>query len=271
VGDAVDEDNAFYGAEIWEDGNESDAASFSSEEAEPDEFESDFNDTEDEGEAAQEGDTTKKGKKMAREIELADKTAARNVYKEPTRMPRRKVPSGGDAEGGSGAGAGRLPRAVIFAYDGPIDRAVRGSTKAKTAIGEKERTIAEKERKKTYRPRPVIKHTFTQRELLADALATEESNKQWLSQQKFIMDEKIHIDRVLKGAVTGSLKRWLSKRGTNDIISFTEVDAIPRILKGLDSAPTVPNKFCTVTGKAARYRDPLTGEPYHDLAAFKVA
>jgi hypothetical protein len=49
------------------------------------------------------------------------------------------------------------------AYDGPIDRAVRGSTKAKTAIGEKERTIAEKERKKTYRPRPIIKHTFTQR------------------------------------------------------------------------------------------------------------
>jgi hypothetical protein len=157
------------------------------------------------------------------------------------------------------------------AYVGPIDRAVRGSTKAKTAIGEKERTIAEKERKKTYRPRPVIKHTFTQRELLVDALATEESNKKWLSQQKFIMDEKIHIDRVLKGAVTGSLKRWLSKRGTNDIISFTEVDAIPRILKGLDVSPRVPNKVCTITGKTARYRDPLTGEPYHDLAAFKVA
>jgi len=258
VGDAIDEDNAFYGAEIWEDGDESDNASFSSEEEKPDEFDSDFNDTEDEGETTAEGDDTKKGRRMARDIEKADRAAAKNVYKEPTRMPKRKAAPGQ-----------RDTRAVQITQEGPVDRAVRGSTKAKTELGAKERSIAENERKKAYKPRPVIKHTFTQKELLLDGLETEDLNKKWLSQQKFISDEKSKIEKILHNTVSGSLKRWRSKRGMNNVISWTEVDAIPDILKGERQAPPVPEKKCIVSGKVAKYRDPVTGQPYADLEAFQ--
>ena len=67
VGEALDEDNAFYGAEIWEEGDDSDNASFNSsdEEEKPDQFDSDFNDSEDDNEDGNvnviEGDSSKKG------------------------------------------------------------------------------------------------------------------------------------------------------------------------------------------------------------------
>ena len=34
-------------------------------------------------------------------------------------------------------------------------------------------------------------------------------------------------------------------------------------------APVI-NEKCAITGKPAKYRDPLTGLPYADLAAFKI-
>lgn len=47
VGEAAEEDETFWGHEIWQEGDDSDAASYSSEEEKPDVFDSDFNDSED--------------------------------------------------------------------------------------------------------------------------------------------------------------------------------------------------------------------------------
>lgn len=48
VGKAAEDDEAFWGHEIWQDGSDaSDAESYSTEEEKPDVFDSDFNDTED--------------------------------------------------------------------------------------------------------------------------------------------------------------------------------------------------------------------------------
>jgi len=259
VGDALDEDNAFYGAEIWEDGDDSDAASFSEEEVKPDEFDSDFNDTEDEGEAVVEGENSAKGRRMARDLEKSDRTALKNVYKEPTHFKRP-----------SGAGSA-VKRERPIAPQGPIDRTVRGSTKAKTEMGEKERAMAEKMRARIQKPKPIIKTKFTQKELLNDGLITEEENVKWLLQQKFLIDEKRQIDRSEDGNMSRSLKRWQSKRGMNNLITFTAVDAMPAVLKlsPVNDAPKVPKKNCIVTGKLAKYRDPLTGALYADINAFK--
>lgn len=54
VGEAAEEDDAFWGNDIWGEGDESDNESYSEEEVEPDLFDSDFNDTEDEGEEEEE-------------------------------------------------------------------------------------------------------------------------------------------------------------------------------------------------------------------------
>ena len=93
VGEALDEDNAFYSAEIWEEGNDSDNESFSEEEVKPDEFDDDFNDSEDDGSDDDEGEEDGKGgkaKKQRREVDL-DGKAAKNVYKEPSQMRRKPV------------------------------------------------------------------------------------------------------------------------------------------------------------------------------------
>ena len=104
VGEALDEDNAFYGAEIWEEGDDSDNSSFNSsdDEEKPDQFDSDFNDSEDDDEDNNaiiiEGDSSKKGQKRARELEREERVAKKNVYKEPTQrnIKRSKLNNSND-------------------------------------------------------------------------------------------------------------------------------------------------------------------------------
>ena len=92
-----------------------------------------------------------------------------------------------------------------------------------------------------------------------------------------------------------------SRVGCADTITFTDVDDFPAVINSVaparELAPNatvggahgesrahvlcvphfcVPRRataakrsLCVITGKPARYRDPNTGQPYHDLAAFK--
>ena len=93
-----------------------------------------------------------------------------------------------------------------------------------------------------------------------------------------------------------------SRVGCADTITFTDVDDFPAVINSVAPArelapnatvvgaqgearparphvlcvpyivptPTAAKRsLCVITGKPARYRDPNTGQPYHDLAAFK--
>ena len=82
IGEAVEQDEAFWGADVWE----SDDESFSEEEIEPDVFDSDFNDTEDEG-----GSDDEDGEKEAVNAGRKERTSS-NRYREPG-GPRVKKPS----------------------------------------------------------------------------------------------------------------------------------------------------------------------------------
>ena len=81
IGEAVEQDEAFWGADVWE----SDDESFSEEEIEPDVFDSDFNDTEDEG-----GSDDEDGEKEAVNAGRKERTSS-NRYREPG-GPRVKKP-----------------------------------------------------------------------------------------------------------------------------------------------------------------------------------
>ena len=79
--------------------------------------------------------------------------------------------------------------------------------------------------------RPIIRHKYTQKELLLDALETENLNRKWIEQRKIVEDERIARDKPNKTQNNDHYVRFLSRRGTYDTITFTDVDSMPAILK----------------------------------------
>lgn len=113
----------------------------------------------------------------------------------------------------------------------------------------------------------------TQEELLLEAVhETEPSNERWLLTRKRLLqdvEESQHrIDRLhqrLKGRV---IERFVSRRGYMNVVSFPEMDHVPHLLtKSTAQLPPDPT-YCVITGKRARYWDPLTKQGYYDLSAF---
>ena len=116
------------------------------------------------------------------------------------------------------------------------------------------------------------RHIYTQRELLEDALETELVNQIWLDRQKIGHDD-VNVADKNGGARTGPAGyiRKISKRGAYDTITFSTMDVMPKVLMlGASSDRNGKTKSkCVITGRIAKYRDPLTNKSYATLAAFK--
>ena len=106
-----------------------------------------------------------------------------------------------------------------------------------------------------------------QRDVLMEALATEEDNRRWLVKQKrdALANEDTGIVRAPKAL--NHPRRYSGRDST--CVNFPKADTMPDILYADQRPPPVPNTTCCITGKKARYKCPKTGLPYHDLAAFK--
>ena len=283
VGEAADEDETFWTHDTWAEGSDDDE--FSEEEVKPDVYDSDFNDTESDSDSEEDSD-----EEVLRKTEKKTKTkesVAGNRYKEPGVIaPKQKVAApktttGGDGIGGgssSSSSASMTPRPMkrsssstsVGSTDTP--RSLRGSTKEKSDVAESERKRlkTQSDSKRLSRPvQVVVRQTFTQKELLLDALETEEKNLQWLSGQRYNNDSRLDAEKpVRKGRAEGCIRK-LSRRGTYDTVTFTNVDNMPSVFNLAE--PELPVKSrCVVTGSLAKYFDPLTGQPYAHAEAFKV-
>eukprot|EP00286_Rhodomonas_abbreviata_P007180 CAMPEP_0181338866 /NCGR_PEP_ID=MMETSP1101-20121128/28894_1 /TAXON_ID=46948 /ORGANISM="Rhodomonas abbreviata, Strain Caron Lab Isolate" /LENGTH=86 /DNA_ID=CAMNT_0023449683 /DNA_START=1 /DNA_END=261 /DNA_ORIENTATION=- len=72
-----------------------------------------------------------------------------------------------------------------------------------------------------------------------------------------------------KAALTGPRILSLSTKDSH-LITFTDPSSAPYMNWEGEKAPDPPAKMmCAVTGQPAKYRDPLTGQPFATLAAFK--
>jgi hypothetical protein len=125
------------------------------------------------------------------------------------------------------------------------------------------------------------KQQFSQEELLLEAVSTTEpENKRWLLTRVRIRDQAtkesslaIHNGgRGLSSAGGKHIERFCSRRGHLNTIHFPDMDFVPPILQ--QSSFRIYNRSkleltCVVSGKPARYVDPLTGSPYFDLNAFR--
>ena len=184
-----------------------------------------------------------------------------------------------------------------------IERHIRESTKAKTTDTDIKLKAAESSdiinKRET---RPQIRHQFTQKELLLEALETEKINKTWLESQKFNNSLSNNDDKLksMKLLSSQSMIRKLSRRGAYNTITFTDEALIPEILVNNNTPPSIPDKVlmcilyipvisliiyltiiclvyvhcmytqvCVITGLPARYRDPVTRMPYANLDAYK--
>lgn len=275
VGDAAEEDETFWNHETWQEGSDDDE--FSEEEIKPDVFDSDFNDTEDESDS--DDDSEEEGTKKAERKAKSKATSASNKYKEPGSAnvkPKAKNVSTGEKDTTATPAKRQRPQlqrasssASITSTDSP--RSLRVTTKEKSdfAESERKRLKAESDTKRLARPaQVVVRQEFTQKELLLEALETEEKNLQWLSGQRFIDDGRSEEKAVKKTRTDGCIRK-LSRRGTYDSITFTDADAMPSIFSL--GTPDPPAKMrCAITGAPAKYLDPLTGCHYASVEAFKA-
>lgn len=127
---------------------------------------------------------------------------------------------------------------------------------------------------------------ISQEVLLAEAVETERENQKWLEVQRRTAlaahgSQAYKVERSRRCA-----SRRLSRRGCYVTVTFPEADLVPDIFKETERPEPIAPPLCAVrvffldafrsrtlhvaqvTRKRARYRDPLTGLPFADSAAF---
>lgn len=304
TGQALEDDEAFWGHDTWESDNESFHSS--DQEEAPDLFDSDFNETEessDEEEAADAEKEIAEEERKARKRKIGYSEGGLKVGKPPGGSKKFKHGTkrivgdehnagivlnfpGGPAAGNVPMGGIARPKkapVVVFptASVAPALASTRQRRSAREASGysNKAREAATAAAEETQRKQPPKttksknQEMFQQVDLLLEAAnTTEPSNERWLLGRKRTQAEK-ELSKRDDGTYTNSTytEKFISRKGYLNTINFADMDHIPNILlqkNQLSIPPKVP--LCAVTGKPARYRDPKSGYGYYDLDAFRV-
>ena len=284
IGQEAEDDEEFWNHDTWADS--SDDGGYSTEEEKPDVFDADFNDTEDESDSDE--DAEERALRTSEKQNRAAETRKKTVYKEPgskkgkkrvlsdpsssTTKPSKLIILDPTPRGTSGKRAMR-PRNV----DGIVvesERSLRGSTakKAKASLPYRKMQEAESYRKASSRQssKVEVQTSFTQEELLTEAIQTEQANTRWILTAQRLAREREQSKRAL-GRVTGGAVRLHSKRSAPPTVTFAEVDAQPDFFRFAPEPPPAHRKgatFCAVTGLPAKYFDPVTKMPYANSVAF---
>lgn len=99
---------------------------------------------------------------------------------------------------------------------------------------------------------------------------TQHENMRWILKQQRLEDEAKE-DEARPKIHKALASRWVSRRGCIDAIFFPDASSLPLILcqPSADPEEEKAPAVCQVTGAPAKYKDPLTGFPYADAAAFR--
>lgn len=164
-------------------------------------------------------------------------------------------------------------RAAVASRLCPPERARRASTANKTRESETTRLADEKLRSRA-KPKPqYTKCQFTQEEMLTESIATEQDNTRWILSMQRLSRQRAQQPRGGQSQ-SRSAVRFLSRRGSTTTVTFSEVESQPGFFRpGAPSAllPPAPDRhLCAVTRLPAKYRDPLTGQPFANAAAFRI-
>ena len=269
LGEDAENDEEFWNHETWAE-SESDGE-YSSEEDKPDEFDSDFNDSESDDEVDSE-EEEKKMRKSEKKSQAADRKR-KATYKEPGPKKRpAKAPAGPAPADGGGTGSTPVAARLRIKAEALLPRSLRQSTTTKSKESEVQRKAEEKAWKARPKPKPIQhKCEFTQEELLTEAVQTERENTKWILSRQRAAREKEESNSGPKQQNLTAVK-YISRRGTNPLITFADVESLPEFFRPGYTPPAPPERpkpVCVITGLPAKYLDPLTQQPYANAEAFK--
>ncbi|DBA91575.1 TPA: hypothetical protein ACH3X1_003189 [Trebouxia sp. C0004] len=147
---------------------------------------------------------------------------------------------------------------------------LRHSTRIRVEEAQQVRQRAEKVKPKRVRPQVELR-PLTQDELLAEAARTELDNLRDLEQMVALEEATRKKAMYKRSKYSGPMIRFHSKRIEEVALTMVEVVNMPPPPHMLPmKAPKPPAQLrCAITGKAARYRDPVSGYGYADLGAYK--
>jgi len=286
-----DEDDEFYkttygGFEEEEEDNDFKSAGEDSN----DEVDSDFDDPEEEDGPESEEET---GKRQKRKL-------TRNAYKEPT-AKRKKVDTKNKVDGTKEKQERKKKSEAVVNDDIQPRKSSRTATATNSLLFEmKQKAREEVEKNRSKQPKKVQTgvRRMTQEELLAEAEKTEKKNVKSL-------EKYLELEETRKKNIRGTKRAQMDKSGgtimyldttmgdkekkeendkTKDdadsedtregvgFLIFSKDECFDKYYSLCKQSPpkAKPKQICPVTGKRARYRDPVTDIPYYDLAAYKI-
>ena len=309
TGKALEDDEAFWGHDTWEEedsGNDSFHSSDEDSEVKKDVFDSDFDDSESDREEEEQAAGDEEERELVREERGKKRAAAKQVFGGPPLRRKRgrgavKRVMGDGMNAGivlniPGQGAPQLTTAVDPVVRPKIDAPAKKTTaepkprrltrhsKGDTGVTRRDRTTtasvasaaaaaAAKRPAQSNAQKKRIRQRFSQEELLLEAArATEPENARWLLARKRIRDQTELTDKEGRIGDSGGgelVERFTSRRGYLNTVTFPEMDHVPEILTRRDNPEPAVSTYCVVTGERARYRDPLTGVGYFNSEAFR--
>ncbi|WPT12904.1 SWR1 complex subunit 2 [Picochlorum sp. SENEW3] len=249
-----DADEDFWNQEFFADEEQDEA--YETESEPEDKFDQDFLDSEDEDEEDGEDNEA-----QAQAMEPKKKILKPPGYK---KQVRKKPP-------------GSQPTKKVHIVDKgvviPPERtmSVRNSTRRKVEDAKEMRKIQEGlKSKKSFKP--VVHKQLTQAELLAEAARTEIENIRSLQYLEAVEEENKKRANATKSKYIGPMISFKSiKNGEGYEQSSIEVRNMktPEYLEQQVAPPPPEKPICPITKLPAKYRDPVTGQPYATLEAFK--
>jgi len=247
--DEEDEDKSFWNQDFWKDDADKgkskqnayvDQGSSSSE---------DFSEVSDGEEPEEETDKKKKREPKKRK---------NNVYRDPRLHPKRKQ---------APRKRKREPVPTL-----PSRASTRTATKMKSAALQDRLAIEAEERKfRQAQPRKKRKKKpkMTQAERLREARLTEKENAKSLALLLTIEDNARKLSKKVR-VINGPIIRTVSNKKTGGNLVLAFKDCTPKAHFKFKERPLHRRQdLCIMTKKRARYLDPITGQPYHDLQSFK--
>ena len=187
---------------------------------------------------------------------------------------RARVPTGYGADAFGAAAAAEAGPSGTTAADGAIETFEARRTKRATAqiiLEQSERMRAERAAKPAPERTKVEHREYTQEELLEEAKETEYWNL--LDLQRLLtleaeLKKKVPTD---KPKYDGPSIVYRSSAKVNGGVGVVELRRGAETPAPLKQAPPKPHAghVCVITGQPAKYKDPLTGQPYATIEAFK--
>ena len=298
VGEAQDADDAFWGHDTWaedDSGNESFRESDEDSEVRKDQFDSDFDESEEDFSDAEAAAGRDEEVNLRQQEKLESRKKTFDVAKAGRDLLQKKKGAKGRMKGqrifGDGDNAGlvlNMPNAaqpllrVQKVGPTPTTKITLASTRLRRNRSKSLRTTTQLKSTTELPPKPSKKGTstkksraqyWTQEQLLLEAATvTEPENERWLLGRKRLHEQaeavmKLQDSQQRNGKL---ISKYRSRRGMLTTLTFSEMDAVPEILVQIGGAPPRPRPvYCAITGRRANYKCPKTGKGYYDMMAFK--